>query len=81
VGHDETGGPSTTAQASRATITVVTFDCPRCGTAVDAELYGPCGDCRADLRARFAGEARDDVEVDAYEPKMNVTPNAVATKD
>lgn len=58
----------------------MTFDCPRCGTAVDLELYGPCDTCRADLRAAFAGEARD-VVAEAYEPKMNVTPNAVATKD
>ena len=28
-----------------------------------------------------AGEARTDVEVAAYEPKMNVTPNAVALKE
>ena len=60
---------------------MTTFDCPRCGTATDAELYGPCDGCRSDLRARFAGEARADVAADAYEPKMNVTPNAVATKD
>lgn len=57
------------------------FDCPRCGSAVDTDLYGPCPTCRSDLRATFAGEARDDVAAEAYEPKMNVTPNAVATKD
>jgi hypothetical protein len=59
----------------------VTFDCPRCGASVEQELYGPCDGCRTELRAAFAGDARDDVVVDAYEPKMNVTPNAVATKD
>jgi hypothetical protein len=59
----------------------VTFDCPRCGTSVDHELYGPCDRCRADLRATFAGEARNDVVAEAYEPKMNVTPNAVAVKE
>jgi hypothetical protein len=59
----------------------VSFDCPRCGAAVaDDDLYGPCPACRAQLRARFAGESRD-VEVAEYEPKMNVTPNAVALKD
>jgi hypothetical protein len=58
----------------------MTFDCPRCGTAVDEELYGPCLPCRGQLRAAFAGEARD-VAAEDYEPKMNVTPNAVATKD
>jgi len=58
----------------------VTFDCPRCGASVDDDLYGPCPSCRAQLRARYAGEARD-VDVAEYEPKMNVTPNAVALKD
>jgi hypothetical protein len=59
---------------------VDTFTCPRCSTEVTEEYYGPCEACRAALRASFAGEARV-VEVDAYEPKMNVTPNAVATKE
>ena len=59
----------------------MTFDCPRCGAAADEELYGPCDPCRTDLRARFAGEARTDVVAEAYEPKINVTPNAVALKD
>jgi hypothetical protein len=40
----------------------------------------PCPDCRSDLAARFAGRARE-VEVAEYEPKMNVTPNAVALRD
>lgn len=56
------------------------FDCPRCGTAAE-ELYGPCPSCRAELRSRFDGTPREDVEAAAYEPKMNVTPNQVATKD
>jgi hypothetical protein len=54
--------------------------CPRCGSVASAAFYGPCARCRDELRAAFAGEARD-VVVEAYEPKMNVTPNAVATKD
>ncbi len=58
----------------------IAFTCPRCGAAASARFYGPCDRCRDELRAVFAGEARD-VEVAAYEPKMNVTPNAVATKD
>jgi hypothetical protein len=56
------------------------YDCPRCGTSVEDELYGPCRSCRTELRARFAGEARDVIAAD-YEPKMNVTPNAVALKE
>jgi hypothetical protein len=59
------------------TITVV---CPRCGSTADQRFYGPCGACRAELRTRLGGPARD-VEVAAYEPKMNVTPNAVALKE
>lgn len=58
----------------------VEFVCPRCGRSVDEELYGPCTPCRGELRARFAGEARD-VEAPEYEPKINVTPNAVALKE
>ena len=55
--------------------------CPRCGgDLADEAYYGPCTGCRDALRAAYAGEARD-VEVAAYEPKMNVTPNAVALKD
>jgi NMD protein affecting ribosome stability and mRNA decay len=54
--------------------------CPRCGRQVAARFYGPCGGCHDELRARFAGQARE-VLVAAYEPKMNVTPNAVALKD
>jgi hypothetical protein len=58
----------------------VTITCPRCGTEVDERFYGPCRLCRDDLRATLGGDARD-VASEAYEPKMNVTPNAVATKD
>jgi hypothetical protein len=54
--------------------------CPRCGTERDERFYGPCGPCRTELCERLGGEARS-VEVAAYEPKMNVTPNAVALKD
>ena len=56
------------------------FACPRCGTEATEAWYGPCSTCRADLRASYAGDARA-VDAVAYEPKMNVTPNAVATKD
>jgi hypothetical protein len=53
--------------------------CPRCGASADEEFYGPCSDCRAVLRSS-GREARAVAAAD-YEPKMNVTPNAVATKD
>ena len=52
--------------------------CPRCQASVDEEFYGPCSVCRVQLRA----SGREARAVDTtYEPKMNVTPNAVATKD
>jgi hypothetical protein len=54
--------------------------CPRCKRAVEERFYGPCDACREQLRALLGGSGRD-VEVAAYEPKMNVTPNAVALKD
>jgi predicted anti-sigma-YlaC factor YlaD len=55
------------------------FECPRCGAATTDEFYGPCSSCRTVLRA--AGGPARTVDVEAYEPKMNVTPNSVATKD
>ena len=54
--------------------------CPRCGEAATVTFYGPCEACRMLLRASVGGAARD-ITVDAYEPKMNVTPNAVASKE
>ena len=54
--------------------------CPRCGTEMSERFYGPCTSCRAELRVKFLNEGRV-VEVAEYEPKMNVTPNAVALKD
>ncbi len=56
------------------------FECPRCHRETSARFYGPCEECREELIATLGGEARD-VEVAEYEPKMNVTPNQVATKD
>lgn len=55
------------------------FDCPRCGATADEEFYGPCSACRLGLRA--AGLAPRTIETAAYEPKANVIPNQVATKD
>jgi hypothetical protein len=56
------------------------FTCPRCGLDVTETYYGPCRSCRDELRAAVAAEARR-VDEHVYEPKMNVTPNAVALKD
>ncbi len=65
---------------SAATEAMITFICPRCATEITEAHYGPCTICRTALHARFTGE-RQEVEAAAYEPKMNVTPNAVATKE
>lgn len=56
------------------------FDCPRCARSVRERVYGPCDACREQLRSSIAGAARD-IEATEYTPKMNVTPNAVATKE
>ncbi len=58
----------------------MTITCPRCGQEVEARFYGPCDACRDTLRAELVRERRV-VAVAEYEPKMNVTPNAVAQKD
>lgn len=57
----------------------LSFDCPRCLVVVTAEFYGPCDSCVEQLRA-MGGEARA-VDTVAYEPKLNVVPNQVATKE
>ena len=56
------------------------FTCPRCRSMVAERFYGPCQQCRAELRSGHEAVGRDVVAAE-YEPKMNVTPNAVATKD
>lgn len=58
----------------------ISFDCPRCSRAVAERSYGPCAPCREELRANLGGSSRE-IEVAAYEPKMNVVPNQVATRD
>ena len=47
---------------------------------VEARYYGPCDDCRSQLRDSFRREGRV-VDLAEYEPKMNVTTNAVALRD
>ena len=56
------------------------FTCPRCGSSVAERFYGPCRTCRSALVDALGGAGRE-VDVDRYEPKMNVTPNQVATKE
>jgi len=61
-------------------LTPLDFDCLRCGTTHPMRFRGVCPRCRDELRASFQREAKT-VEVAEYEPKMNVTPNAIATKE
>jgi hypothetical protein len=56
------------------------FACPRCQQASMAEFYGPCATCVVELRAGQVLSKQDAVLQD-YIPKMNVTPNAVASKE
>lgn len=58
----------------------IDITCPRCGRPAAVAFYGPCDECRSELRTRVGGPARE-VEVAAYEPKVNVIPNQVATKE
>lgn len=61
-------------------LTPLDFDCLRCGETSPMRFRGLCARCRAELHERFRRDARE-IEVAEYEPKMNVTPNAVALKD
>jgi len=58
----------------------VAMACLRCGAEAPMRFAGPCAACTAELREKFRGEARA-VDGAEYDPKMNVTPNAVALKD
>lgn len=72
-------GLETSAETSDGTADD-SFPCPRCGRTVSEEYYGPCSTCRTTLRMTITAEAVEVEDVE-YVPKMNVTPNAVATKD
>ncbi|MEM9465353.1 MAG: hypothetical protein AAGA90_08255 [Actinomycetota bacterium] len=61
-------------------MTTQSIICPRCGNPAAETFYGPCSACRSDLRASLGADAKQ-IESVEYEPKMNVTPNAVALKD
>lgn len=74
-GRGTLGAMAETLDASPLDIT-----CPRCLQPATVRFYGPCEACRAALRDEQGSDARA-IETEAYEPKMNVTPNAVALKD
>ena len=83
--YDETTGIGKTnlsmdSDPESPTYSEIEFDCPRCHKPVMARFYGPCSNCRQELIAKFEPEAQE-VEAPKFEPKMNVTPNAVATKE
>jgi hypothetical protein len=60
-------------------LTPIEMECMRCGRTAPMRFYGLCAPCRRELHEKFFREARE-IEVAEYEPKMNVTPNAVALK-
>lgn len=66
--------------AEQGLATPLTFTCPRCGAEASDRLYGPCTTCREVLRASIRSTPSA-TPASAYEPKMNVTPNAVAIKE
>lgn len=59
---------------------LLSFTCPRCNKDVEERFYGPCGSCVGELRATQQKD-RKDVADEAFEPKMNVVPNAIASKE
>jgi hypothetical protein len=64
-----------------AQLEVERFSCPRCHLEVAERLYGPCSSCRNELGETIRRAAASPVVAAEYVPKMNVTPNQVATKD
>ena len=76
----ENAKPAPTVFPEPAQFDLSSFACPRCQTMMSADSYGPCQDCVAQLKASQQGHATGEAAA-AYEPKMNVTPNAVALKD
>jgi len=75
------GGFTGTGGRRAKLVGVLSFACPRCAAEVGEEYYGPCTTCRADLRATQGTDPAGFSSETAYEPKMNVTPNAVALKE
>lgn len=59
---------------------VLDFVCPRCHLPASQRFYGPCDGCVEALKTA-QNLSRQAAVVADYVPKMNVTPNAVATKD
>jgi hypothetical protein len=58
----------------------VDMECMRCRRVAPMRFYGLCATCREELHSKFDRGTRV-IEIAEYEPKVNVTPNAVALKD
>jgi hypothetical protein len=54
--------------------------CLRCGAETMLRFAGPCEVCADELRTKYRG-LEHEIAGAEYEPKMNVTANAVALKD
>jgi hypothetical protein len=61
-------------------LTAEPMECMRCHHEELMRFYGLCRACREALREKFDREGQT-IAVADYEPKMNVTPNAVAFKE
>ena len=72
--------PAPTVFPERTQFDLSSYPCPRCEKTMAADSYAPCQDCIAELKASQQREATGEAAA-AYEPKMNVTPNAVALKE
>ena len=59
---------------------LMSITCPRCNKEAQVRFYGPCDECRQGVITTMKAEGADMEEV-AYEPKMNVVPNQIATKE
>ena len=77
---DAAAAPEKTVFVEPIQFDLTSYPCPRCEKTMAADSYGPCQNCVAELKATQQNEATGDTAA-AYEPKMNVTPNAVALKD
>ena len=72
---------ATIGQMDLVELTAETFTCPRCASEVEERLYGPCSKCRDELGTTMRRGESAPVVATEYVPKMNVTPNQVATKE
>jgi hypothetical protein len=57
----------------------IDLECMRCHRVAPMRFYGLCTGCREQLHTLFDREART-VDVPEWEPKLHVTPNAVALR-